>query len=362
MRVLALTRYSRLGASTRLRTLQYIPALECAGLQIRVAPFFDDAYVTDLYSSRRNFYPILRYYRRRIKQMLAARDVDLIWIEKEALPWIPWVFERGLLPAGVPYAVDYDDPVFYRYNLHRNSFIRLALGSKIDSVMAGAACVMVGNEYLAKRAIESGARRIEHVPTVVDMDRYFVKLPSSGNSMVRVGWIGTPRTWKGSAEPIYEEIKSILSLKQACFRAIGAQLGKVQASDLEVFEWKEETEVSEIQNFDIGIMPLPDDPWTRGKCGYKLIQYMACGLPVVASPIGVNTSIVQHGVNGFLAETPDEWRSAVSTLIEQPELRRKMGAEGRKLAIAQYSLSSWSPRLLNILTSACVKDYCAVDS
>jgi hypothetical protein len=112
--------------------------------------------------------------------------------------------------------------------------------------------------------------------------------------------------------------------------------------------WSEDSEVAMIQSMDIGIMPLTDSPWARGKCGYKLIQYMACGLPVVASPVGVNADIVEHGVNGFLATTEDEWRQALTTLLRDPDLRRRMGAAGRRKVETDYSLQVWGPRVAAI--------------
>jgi hypothetical protein len=123
------------------------------------------------------------------------------------------------------------------------------------------------------------------------------------------------------------------------------------AGTLEILPWAEDTEVTLIQSMDIGVMPLPDTPWTRGKCGYKLIQYMACGLPVVASPVGVNRDIVEHGVNGFLAESDDEWRAAVDALLNDADLRRRMGAAGRKKVEEQYSLQVWGPRVAQMLRS-----------
>lgn len=133
-------------------------------------------------------------------------------------------------------------------------------------------------------------------------------------------------------------------------RVIGA--GKVAANDrfdqLDIIEWTEESEAAELQAMDIGLMPLPDEPWARGKCGYKLIQYMACGLPVVASPVGVNCEIVAHGENGFLADTPDAWCDALTRLVLDPALRRRMGAVGRKRAVADYSLRSQAPRLVEL--------------
>ena len=118
---------------------------------------------------------------------------------------------------------------------------------------------------------------------------------------------------------------------------------------LEILPWTEETEVSLIQSMDIGVMPLHNTDWARGKCGYKLIQYMACGLPVVASPVGVNKDIVEHGVNGLLAETDAEWRSAIKTLLADAELRRRMGAAGCRKVEEYYSLQIWGPRVAQML-------------
>jgi len=346
-----LSRYSRLGASSRLRTMQYIPALKQAGFEVEIAPFFDDAYLTDLYSGRRNPLRTVGYFANRLSQCRTARKADLLWIEKEALPWAPWALEQAILPRGVPYIVDYDDAVFHRYDQHPNAMIRRLLGRKIDAVMAGAACVTAGNAYLEARAWAAGASRVERVPTVVDLDRYFVAPPRTDPAQLRVGWIGTPQTWAGSAAPTYAHLRPVLATANATFLAIGASLVAASGDRLQIQPWHERAEVADIQAFDIGIMPLPDDPWTRGKCGYKLIQYMACGIPVIASPIGVNTEIVQHGVNGFLASTPQEWRDAVTRLLAQPDLRKRMGAAGRARVVTDYSLQAWSDRICKLFQS-----------
>lgn len=331
--------------------MQYIPSLEQAGFEVALAPFFDDAYLTDLYSGRRNPLRTLGYYTKRLSQCRAARKADVIWIEKEALPWVPWAFERAILPQGVPYIVDYDDAVFHRYDQHRSGVIRKILGRKIDQVMAGAACVTVGNAYLEARAWAAGASRVKRVPTVVDLERYFVAPPPAEPTQLAVGWIGTPKTWTGSAEPTYKALRPVLEAANATFRAIGASLEGGSSDRLQIQPWSEQREVADIQSFDIGVMPLQDDPWTRGKCGYKLIQYMACGIPVVASPIGVNTEIVKHGVNGFLAETEDAWREAVSTLLARPDLRQRMGDAGRRWVEEKYSLQAWAPRVAEVIRS-----------
>ena len=131
----------------------------------------------------------------------------------------------------------------------------------------------------------------------------------------------------------------------AGLRIVGARPDAAREGAFVFEPWSEATEVPLIQTFDIGIMPLTDTPWARGKCGYKLIQYMACGLPVIASPVGVNADIVEHGVNGFLADTEEEWAQAISTLLNDRELRRRMGAAGRKKVEAEYSLQVWGPKV-----------------
>jgi glycosyltransferase involved in cell wall biosynthesis len=217
--------------------------------------------------------------------------------------------------------------------------------------MENAACVTVGNRYIKKRAEAAGASRIELVPTVVDTQKYGIRFENHRRECLHIGWIGTPKTWKGSAQPVYEILAGTIQSAGATFRAIGASMEPYSAYGFESVPWTEDDEVALIQSLDVGIMPLQDDPWTQGKCGYKLIQYMACGLPVIASPIGVNTEIVQHGVNGFLAKTEAEWCYFVEKLLSEPELREKMGAAGRRLVQQCYSLDTWAPKIVDILAS-----------
>lgn len=345
------SRYSRLGASSRLRSLQYIAALEAADFQIDLSPFFDDDYVRGLYAGQRRPIRTLYYYASRLRQCYTARKADLIWIEKEALPWLPWALEEKILPAGVPYVVDYDDAVFHRYDMDTKGVAWHFLHDKIDRVMENAACVTVGNSYLGTRAEAAGASRIEMVPTVVDLQKYGVAVEDHRTECLRIGWIGTPKTWIGSAQPVYESLAGTIQSAGATFRAIGASMEPYSKCGFENVPWSEGAEVALIQSLDVGIMPLQDDPWTRGKCGYKLIQYMACGLPVIASPIGVNIEIVQHGVNGFLAKTEAEWCYFVAKLLSEPELRKTMGAAGRRLVEQRYSLDAWAPKIVDILGS-----------
>jgi len=348
-RLLVLSRYSRMGASSRLRTLQYRQWLIDAGFEVEYAALFDDHYLHQLYSGRKDRAGLAKYYRQRIAQIRRRPRPDLIWLEYEALPWLPWSLERALLPASVPLISDYDDAVFHRYDQHRSSSLRWFLGQKIDRIMQHSELVTAGNNYLASRARQAGAAHVEIVPTVVDIAHYSVNTKAIPESLPQVGWIGTPNTWNTFGKTLYEELKETLIDHHAGFRAVGAQLQPETNGPLEITTWSEESEVSEIQAMDIGIMPLSDTPWARGKCGYKLIQYMACGLPVVASPVGVNKKIVEHGVNGFLAESVEDWRNAISRLLSNPDLRHRMGAAGRTKVKKHYSLQVWGPRVAQMI-------------
>jgi len=337
-RLLVLSKYSRLGASSRLRTLQYRRWLEDAGFTVEYSALFDDRYLQRLYSGEKTHADLVKYYRKRFSQLRQTPRPRLIWVEYEALPWLPWMLERALLPASVPIVSDYDDAVFHRYDRHRLAPVRWLLGQKIDHFMKSSQLVMAGN-----------AVHVEVVPTVVDLSAYSVRLRSFSNTAVRVGWIGTPNTWNAFGKTLHTQITDTLIAHGARFCAVGAELEAGRVGNLELIAWSEDTEVDAIQSMDIGVMPLPDTPWASGKCGYKLIQYMACGLPVVASPVGVNKEIVEHGVNGFLAKSDKEWRSAIETLLSDADLRRRMGAAGRKKVEDRYSLQVWGPRVSQML-------------
>lgn len=352
LRVATLTRYARKGASSRLRCLLYMPDLERQGLVPKALPLFDDAYLNRLYSGQSTMGPTLSALARRLADLRRAGSADLLWIEKELLPWLPWFVEAALLPRGIPYAVDFDDAVFHRYDLHRSRLVRRLLGRKLDHLMAGAALVTAGNGYLADRARRAGAPRVEVVPTVVDTEVYLPVARSGPDSPAVVGWIGSPSTWAEFMLPMLPRLLDAVATADGSLLVVGADAGGGTHPRLVRSNWTEDTEVDLIRRMDIGIMPLTDTPWSRGKCGYKLIQYMACGLPVVASPVGVNREIVEHGVNGFLAEGPREWAEALRLLMDDPVLRRKMGDAGRSRVERDYSLQVWGPRLAEMLQDA----------
>lgn len=349
MRVLLLSRYGHLGASSRLRSYQYLPYLNSCGFDVTVSALFGDDYVTSMYAGKISVTSILKSYLSRVRWLMNVNRFDLVWVEKEMLPWLPAWIELGLFHSGVKLVVDYDDALFHRYDLHRSSAVRFVLGKKIDAVMRRADLVLVGNDYLGERAKQAGARRVEWLPTVVDVSRYTVS-SEEAVSPLTIGWIGSPNTAR-YLKLLVPVLRKLTATYDVRVLAVGANAEQLNDLPIEVRPWSEESEVAEVQRFDIGIMPLPDEPFERGKCGYKLIQYMACGKPVVASPVGVNTQIVQDGVNGFLAASIAQWEQYLAMLCEDKKLRVSLGNAGRARVESEYSLQIAAPRLASLLWS-----------
>lgn len=350
MRILLLSKYDSLGASSRLRFLQYLPSMQDQGWTIDPSPLFSNTYLQALYQGKPRLLEVLKGYLRRLSILLHANRYDLILLEKELFPFLPAWFERILSWENIPYVVDYDDAQFHRYDQNRNPLVRILLGKKIDVVMQHAALVITGNSYLADRAAAAGAHHIDIIPTVVDTALY-QPAPHPKEEPLIVGWIGTPKTsdYLRPLLPVFEKIHRELGTR---FVAVGAQQSDFDGTVVEVWPWTQQTEVNLVQRFDIGIMPLNDTPWERGKCGYKLIQCMACAVPVIASPVGVNTEIIEDGVNGYLASSPDEWAAQLRSLLADPNTRQQLGQSGREKIIQSYSLQAHAPRLLQLLHRA----------
>ena len=354
MKVQAFTKYGRSAASTRQRLLQYIPSLAAAGISVDYRPLLGEEYVRSIATGgRASRLAIARAYAARIRTLAARGDADVLWVYAELFPYLPSGLERLAFRRGVPVVYDFDDAFFHQYDDHPHPLVRRALRGKLEPLLRGASAVACGNDYLQDYAKRFNPRTTI-LPTVVDTDSY---RPAPGRAddgaPVAIGWIGSPTTWS-YVRPLLPLLRELVRSRGVVIRAVGA--GSAAADDafpgLELIDWTEASEVAQVQRMDVGIMPLPDERWARGKSGYKLIQYMACGVPLVASPVGVNREIVAHGANGFAATTVEEWRDALTRLIADAPLRRTFGAAGRRRAEERYSLRAHAPRLATLLRSA----------
>ncbi|RZL04478.1 MAG: glycosyltransferase [Rubrivivax sp.] len=354
-RVIFLSKYDESGASSRYRVFQYLPHLRQAGWEVEVEPLFDARYLQHLYGQgRRGLGDVCRAFIRRLAVLPKLRHFDVVVIEYELLPYCPAVLERCLSFLGTRYVVDYDDAIFHQYDEHRSWLVRWVLSGKIATVMRKASLVTAGNPYLARYAEKAGARQVCVFPTVIDLARYSPPRPSCAAKLpgqpVVIGWIGSPST-TAYLESVAGALAQVCGQGRAVLRLMGASAVDLPGVPVERFGWQEDVEVDFLRGLDIGIMPLPDEPWARGKCGFKLIQYMACGLPTVASPVGVNQDIVVPSQTGYLADTAEEWVHALNRLIDGPDLRESMGRRGRARVEAAYCVQVTAPSLVETLTS-----------
>jgi glycosyltransferase involved in cell wall biosynthesis len=345
--ILLLPRYTALGPSSRLRMGQFVPMLEAAGATVHSAPFFDEDYLTAYFGSgRQSRAAALRGYTRRMR-LLATVRADLAWVERELFPFLPGAFEAMLRWRRVPYVVDLDDAVFHRYDQHHNAVVRGMLGRKLEPLLRGAAAATMGNPYLVDYARRAGTRRAVEIPTVVDPDRYPILPPSTGNRL-RLGWIGTPANAR-YLDIVIQALRRLGSSVPVTLVTIGASPLPDLPVPQEVHEWSEDSEGALLAGIDVGVMPLVDDPFERGKCGYKLIQYMAAGRAVIGSPVGVNTDIVTPEC-GLLANGVEEWMDAIRMLAADPSRRAAMGRAGRERVERCYSRDVIGERLIGLFT------------
>lgn len=354
-RILALTKYGSEAASTRQRLLQFAPYLNHHGITIDPHPLLDDNYVRALAQGKRaSRQAVILNYLKRLARVVTARRYDLLWVHFEAFPYAPGFFEKLLSLSGRPVVVDFDDAIFHMYDNHQSPVVRRLLGRKLVPLLRDAAAITVGNSYL-RNYVKGFNAAVTIIPTVVDTTRYVPQQaadPQKGEARpLVVGWIGSPSTWP-YVERMLPALLPVIRNAGAVLRVVGAGPAADRWPELDRVAWSEATEITAVQQMDIGIMPLPDEDWARGKCGYKLIQYMACGLPTIASPVGVNADIVVDGETGLLATTATEWQRALTQLVNDQQLRRALGEAGRTRAVQNYSLASQEPRLLSVLKGA----------
>lgn len=330
-------KYGRLGASSRMRTLQFIPFLNQV-YSIKICELLSDEYVFKLYNKKpQNKFRILKAYIKRYISVVKDKS-DIIIIEKELFPYFPYWVEKICL-KNKKYIIDIDDAVFLNYERHRLFIVRKLFSQKFAGLFARAATVFAGSPYLVEVAKKYNKNTL-YIPTVVNLKRYLI-LPVHSISLTKkpivIGWIGT----LPSLQHLYLLKAVFLKLADKFdfeLHIIGVNFSLANANlKIKNLPWHEDTEVNLLNAIDIGIMPLADTDFTRGKCAYKLIQYMACGKPVVASAVGANMAVVEHGVNGYLCQTDSEWFDYLSKLILEPKLRQEFGIKGRQKVEAQYS-------------------------
>lgn len=355
-KLLVLSRFDESGAGPRYRVYQYFDSLKEKGIHVFTKPLLDSHYVNKLYASQKRsfWYLFKRYIQRGIYLLLNKSKFDITLMDGELFPFVPFFIEKLFLPKNC--VMDQDDAIFHTYDLHKSFLVRFLLKNKIDKIMKHCRQVIVGNSYVEERARRAGAKLVSVIPTVVDAEKYKLTELTSHESKkeIIIGWVGSPSTaW--SLSLIQNALQNIAKKTKFKLYVIGANY-KIEGIDMVCNDWpngwSESEEINLINEIDIGIMPLLDAPYQKGKCGFKLIKYMACSKPMIASAVGMNLEIVDHEKNGYLANSESEWEQYLTTLIENAELRKQLGNAGREKMLREYSLQTTSPVMCKIIQDA----------
>ncbi len=348
MTVTYFSKSSIIGPSSRYRAFQFLPHLDTKGIDCRVDPLFDETYFKILAVRLAAFRTLLKVpyvfarFLKRLGALIVLGGRDLIVIEGQLFPYMPPLAERWLRWGRYRVVIEMDDAIYLTHG-HENKMPQLL------SMSTGA---IVGNEQLASYA-KQFAPRVYVVPTVVDTERF---VPSGQRfhitadhtaEIITIVWMGLAYNLRylNVLAPALCALQSRFPIR---LRVICSEPPQLPGVNVEFKPWDMRREVSDVQDASIGVMPLEDTEWARGKCGLKLLQYMAVGIPAVASPVGVNGEIITNGDNGFLASSEQDWYDSLERLCRFPHLRARIGEAGRRTVEARYSLTVWGPRLAEV--------------
>ncbi|MET3045105.1 glycosyltransferase family 4 protein [Flavobacterium covae] len=312
---------------------------------VDVFPFFGDNYLQVLMNKSRLVFYLFTFNSiiKRIWLLIKIKGkYDLLVIEKELIHNLPYIFESWLL-SGENYILDFDDYLGASYKC--NSLKKIFLSNKIYNLVMNSKFTTVGNRWYFTELPEE---KLLYLPTVIDMNKYNSNVVFKSNKK-QIVWIGSFSTVKY----LYLIESVLIKLRQELdfeLKVIGAVFESPTLDVLNV-QWEEKTEVHEIATAHVGIMPLANELWEKGKCGFKLIQYMACGLPVVASPEPANIEIVEHNSNGFIAKSDDEWYVYLKRLLLDDKLNVEMGTSARKRIENNYTYQIWGERYVDMIKS-----------
>jgi glycosyltransferase involved in cell wall biosynthesis len=354
MKVLALVQAAYdVAPGQRYRIEQWDPLLRKYGIEIHYEPFQSVAFSAVIYKQGQYLKKTelaIQSFLKRLRIVNGASEYDLIYVLREASVLGPPLIERKLKNCGIPVIYDFDDAVWLRYISPTNGYASLLKGTpgKTRALCRLAAHVMAGNNYLADFTRQFN-KNVTVVPTTIDIEKYKIT-PRPKNEVPVIGWTGSHSTLR-HLDTLRGALLRLAKSERFRLRVIGATPYELPGVDVENIKWRSASEVEDLRPIDIGIMPLPDDPWARGKCALKALQYMALGIPTALSPVGVNAEIVQDGRNGYLASTEDQWVEKLTRLLHNSELRQQLGAAGRQTLENNYSAQVQVPRIARIFTS-----------
>ena len=278
---------------------------------------------------------------KRLKDVMRADEFDIVFVQREAFMTGSTFFEKRLARSKAKLVYDFDDSIWLMDTSAANKkWEWMKSTKKTAEIISVSSLVFAGNQYLFEYAKKFN-NNVKIIPTTIDTTVFKRKQEYKNVDKICIGWSGSITTIKH-----FEEASVILKkIKQkygdtVYFKVMGDNTYKNKELNIKGITWSSDTEAEVISSCDIGILPLPDDQWVKGKCGLKGLSYMALEVPTIMSAIGVNTEIIKDGENGFLANTEEEWINKISMLVESFELRKKLGFNGRKTVIESYSTES----------------------
>jgi glycosyltransferase involved in cell wall biosynthesis len=347
IKVVGFALYGPLAASHRVRLSQYKTGLLEYGIDLHVQALLDDAYVKRRFEGRPiSGFALLRCFVDRFVSLMHDKEWDLFIIHCELFPLLPARLERYLVQK--PYIYDFDDAFYLRYRTGKFKLLRPILGDKFDHVISSAKAVTAGSEFLAKYAEKFNTNTFV-LPSVVNTDIYRYRKKDDG-TFFTIGWIGSPST-APYLEELIDPLSKLSSIIKLRLVVVGGKAPRIQNVEVSEQQWDSITETDTISSFDVGVMPLPDTEWARGKCAYKIVQYMACGVPVVASKVGANLEVLTESC-GYLVTGSTEWYSALLELYENSGLRYEKGQAALARARSFYSLESNLPKMAKVIKSS----------
>jgi glycosyltransferase involved in cell wall biosynthesis len=331
--------------SQRFRYEQYLPLLTKHNITYTHEPFLDKKAWNTLYLQGKiiqKVIGILRGFARRFVLLFSLKKYDAVFIHREASLIGPPIFEWYITHIAKKKVIyDFDDAIWLPNFSEANRFFHpIKMYNKVNKIMQWSSKISAGNSYLAEYARRQNPNaKITINPTTIDTENYHNKIKNQNTDKLVIGWTGTHTTMKylDFLVPILAELEKKYTFD---FLIISNQAPDIQLNCVKYKKWQKDTEIDDLLLMNIGVMPLVEDKWSAGKCGFKALQYMALGIPAVISPIGVNTKIVDEGVNGYLCSTAEEWRTCLENLMKDPSLRIKLGEQARKKIIECYSVQS----------------------
>jgi glycosyltransferase involved in cell wall biosynthesis len=339
--------------SQRFRFEQYLPVLTLHGHSYRLEPFLTEAAWSILYKPGHvatKVSSILKGFGRRISLLFRVPTYDYIFIHREAAPigppWLEWLIAK-LLQKKIIY--DFDDAIWLANTSEANRIAaKLKWHRKVDSICYWSYKNSCGNAYLASYARQFNPDTIINPTTIDTVHLHNQVRDQTVSGRLVIGWTGTHSTLK-----YLDQLVPVLAKLEAEgldfeFRVISNQPPALNLQSLVFVPWRKETEITDLLAFHVGLMPLENDLWAKGKCAFKALQYMALGIPALVSPVGMNTEVVTNDYNGYICDTPADWEERLRQLLTRPSLRQQLGARARTTVVERYSVQANTPNFLQL--------------